>query len=320
MNPMEEDEILEDIFEFNNEKNIIKKAKRHSYIRITLISGLVSIIGITFLIILKLQITPFLLNKEILAKDAYYQVYGANSYLSPWNTDIALIGSTATSTQYKLLNGHPVFKKLITLDTTPHETYIESAPNKTFTYYGQNVMNFYHPKIDYENVAHDDLLRNKTLDNKLFEVGISFDKDYTISEINAMIPKGLTIQWYWLDTFSNEEISNMQSSVQTDTKISGYVFKEDEVIGIKTFSNTGEKFSNPTKEFVNSIQYLIENNRAYKTEMQVILDSITTNKELDKSKINIIGAVVVGNATTLSKLAKEPFVRASSFGANIDSY
>ncbi|NOG29059.1 anti sigma factor C-terminal domain-containing protein [Lysinibacillus fusiformis] len=313
---MREDEILKDIFEFsNNEKNIIKKAKRKSYLRMTMISGLVTVIAVTLLIIFKLQITPYLLNKEILAKDAYYQVYGANTYLSPWNTDIKLIGSTATSTQYKLLNGRPVFKKIITLESTPHETYIQPHPNKTYTYYGQNVMNFYHPKIDYENVAEDGLILNNKLDNKIIEMGISFDQVYTMSEVNKMLPQGVSLQWYWLDTFSNVEISSMQKSVQPYTEIPAHVFLEDEIVGIRAFSNTGEKYDNPLKEFKESIQFTMENNSEYKKEMKTILDSIT-----DNNNINIIGAVVVGDAATLSKLSKAPFIRASSLGASIDSY
>ncbi|KEK10909.1 hypothetical protein EP18_14780 [Lysinibacillus sphaericus] len=317
---MNDDEILDDLFEFNNESKIVKKAKRSSYIRMISISGFVTAAVVILVIILKLQITPYLINKEILAKEAFYKVHGANTYLSPWNTKIKLIGSTATSTQYKLLNGRPIFKNEITLDSTSIETYVQPNPNKTFNYFGQNIINFYHPKIAYDQVAHDILSLNSSNENQLVEMGISFDQAYSMNAVKKMLPEDLTIQWYWLDTFSTDEISNMQKSDQPYSKIPPYVFKEDEVVGIKAFSNTGEKYDDSLEEFVESIKFAMKNNSDLKNEMQDILDLITSNGEIQTDKVQIIGAVVVGDVEKLTKISTSSFIRATSRGASTDAY
>ncbi|MCM3324777.1 anti sigma factor C-terminal domain-containing protein [Cytobacillus kochii] len=318
---MKDYENLDDLFDFSkSEKNIIQNAKRKSYMRMTGVSVLVSVLIVVLLILLKLQITPFLLNKELAAKEAYYEVYGANTYLSPWDEQVKVIGSTAVATQYKLLNGRPVFKREIALDSTPYETYIQPNPNKAYTYYGQNVMNFYHPQIAYDSVADDGSSLSNMPDSKLIEMGISFDKAYTVDEVLKMLPEGATLHWYWLDTFSKRDVLNMQKSIQPHAETPAHIFTEDEVVGISTFSNTGEKYENPLKEFMESVTFGMRNHGEYKDEMAGIFESITSNGKMAQDKIRIIGVVVVGDSKAISKLSKAPFTRSSSLGAITDSY
>ena len=91
-----------------NETDLIKSARRKSYLRIAGISFLISILVFILLILLKIQLTPYLIHNKIVAKELYYEIYGANSYVGVWAEDYRLIGSSATAPKYKLLNGRPV--------------------------------------------------------------------------------------------------------------------------------------------------------------------------------------------------------------------
>lgn len=313
---MKKNKDLDDLFDFNNsEQKIIKKAKRKSYMRMSSISIFISIVVMVLAILFKLQVTPYILSKEMIEKDTYYAVFGANTYLSPWEEQIKVIGSNATATQYKLLNGQPIFRRVISLDSSIHETYVQPNKNKSYTYYGQNVMHFYHPKVKYESLPKDLIKLNDKDINESIEMAISFDQAYTIEEVQKMLPKETTLNWYWLDIFNENEISSMQKSNQPYAETSAHIFTEDQVVGISTFSKTGEKYENPVKEFMEDVSYGMKNSKENKDDFTNIFNTLTVNGKLKQENIRIIGAVVVGDAHTLAKVVKEPYTRALSIGA-----
>ena len=306
---------MDELFSFEeNKNNLITKAKRKSTMRMAFVSGLVSVLVLTLVVLIKLQVTPWLLDKETIAQENYYDVYGANIYIGPWEESIKLIGSQATATQYKLLNGRPVYRGEVLSDTHHNETHFHPNDYETYNYLGEKVMNFIHPGIESNELPKELNDLDVIQDHQIVEMGISFDRAYSLSEAKEMLPEGLQLQWAWIDTWSAEEVDAMQ---ETDRPTS--VFTEDEMIGFSMVDKVGLALNNPLENFMEAVNYGRNHKGPYQEDMKAIHDRLTKHGEVKESSVKVIGAVVVGNKEALQKIQKELYVRASSIGAVIDS-
>ena len=304
---------LDDLFSFeNNEKDIIAKAKRKSTIRMTLISGLVSMLVLALIVLIKLQVTPWLLDKQIIAQDFYYDIHGANLFVGPWDESIQLIGSTATAPQYKLLNGRPVYQGTLTNDSDTIEIHLSPKTYETYSYLGNKVMNFIHPSSAPLRVPKELQQLDNFSDHQLIEMGLSFDQFYTLKEVHEMLPKDLSLNWAWVDAYSDEAIASIQTS-------ESQAFTENEVVGFSLVDETGVQLEKPVDTFMDSMQHGKEHAGFHKKEITRLYDLLTTQQANEKN-IRIIGAVVVGNRKALQKIQKESSIRASISGVVIDSF
>ena len=84
---------------------------------------------------------------------------------------------------------------------------IRSYYDRTFnSSNGQREMMFYIPEINYNEKILNDLPSLSEMDpGKLVEMGISFDKSYSLEEVKSMLPEGLKQVWYWVDTYNNKD-------------------------------------------------------------------------------------------------------------------
>lgn len=304
---------LDELFSFeNNEKDIITKAKRKSTIRMTLISGLVSLLVLALIVLIKLQITPWLLDKQIIAQDFYYEVHGANLFVGPWDESIQLIGSSATAPQYKLLNGRPVYQETLSNDSHTIEIHLSPKPYETYTYLGNKVMNFIHPSSAPVKVPKELQQLDNFGDHQLIEMGLSFDQAYTLGEVQDMLPKDLSLNWAWVDAYSDQEIESIGAS-------ESQAFTENEVVGFSLVDETGVKLEKPIESFMDSMQHGKEHAGFHKKEITRLYDLLTTQQANEKN-IRIIGAVVVGTKEELQQIQNESSIRTSSVGAVIDSF
>lgn len=316
MNLLKDNHELDDFFDFeNNEKNLITKAKQKSTIRMVWISGLVSLLVLILIVLVKLQITPWLLNKELAAQETYYDVHGANLFVGPWEESIQIIGSKATASQYKLLDGRPVYRGEISNDSEKFEVHLSPNEYETYNYLGGKLMNFIHPEVNLKQVP-DELKGIDTLrDNQIIEMGLSFDRAYTLDEVKAILPNNLTLQWAWIDIYSAEEIDSVQTSESPAN-----VYMENEVIGFSMVDEAGAVLEDPVKEFMESLTYGKDHMGPYKKEMKTIYETLSKQGEVDETTIQVIGAVVVGTKEELQQIQNKPSIRASSLGAVIDSF
>ncbi|EGQ22726.1 hypothetical protein HMPREF9372_2766 [Sporosarcina newyorkensis 2681] len=313
---MKDNHELDDLFSFEkNEKNLIAKAKQKSTIRMVFISGLVSLLVLTLIILVKLQVTPWLLNKELIAQETYYEVHGANSFIGPWEESIQIIGSKATAPQYKLLDGRPVYLGEISNNSDKIEVHLTPNEYETYSYLGGKVMNFIHPEVKLNHVPNE--LKNIDMfqDHQLIEMGLSFDKAYSLDEVKAMLPKDIALQWAWVDVYSVEEVNSLQTSEPPAN-----IFTENEVFGFSLVDKTGIRLKDPVKEFMDSVVYGKNHMGPYKRDMATFYETLTEQGEVDETNIKVIGSVVVGKKVALKQLQNESGVRASSIGAVVDSF
>ena len=319
---MKEDHEIDRFFDpaFNGE-DLIKSAKRKSYFRITGVSLLVSICVFALLVLLKIQLTPYLMNQKMTAKELYYEIYGANIYTGAWTERYKLVGSSAVAPKYKLLNGKPVNLGEVSFDTTDREITIGNSEFAQFSYEGNRIMNFFHPSLQYPKYADDLNELNKVNEGKWIEMALSFDKAYTYDEVVSMLPADVTLQWNWVNVYSAEELEAMQGSKGADPENPTVILREYEVAGFPSVSKAGEEIKDPVDSFITTLDLASRKGGSYKEDFEYMHRALKEgHNSLTEENVEIIGAVVVGDKQQLQSLIDKKYIKASSFGAIVDQY
>lgn len=196
----------------------------------------------------------------------------------------------------------------------------------------RRVMKFYVPYIEYGNYLNDLYELKNVADDKLIEMSISFDKDYSVEEAQRLIDEDIRLGWLWVDTFSSEKIEKMRSH-EVDVYTNGstdnndkylsknIVLNEDGVYGIKILDREGKKIQEPEKKFIDSIS----NGRVYDKEYANIYNEIFTNlskngETIKEADIRIIGMVVSGKVSDMKQLIGQKYIKGATFGAIDDKY
>ena len=306
---MKEDHEIDSFFDSTfNDTDLIKSAKRKSYFRITGVSLLVSICVVILLILLKIQLTPYFMNQKMIEKELFYEIYGANTYTGAWTEQYKLVNSSAVAPKYKLLNGKPVHLGDISFDSSPIEVTVGNSEFEQFSYQGHRVMNFFHPSFEYPKYSNDLSKLDNVNDGKLIELALSFDQSYSYEEVVSMLPKDVTLQWNWVNTFSSEEVEGLKTT-------GSEIFQEHNVAGFPSISKAGELMANPVNSFMETLDLARSKGGSYKEEFEHIYNVLK-----DDQDIKIIGVVVVGDKQQLKSLINQNYIKASSFGAIIDEY
>jgi hypothetical protein len=184
---------------------------------------------------------------------------------------------------------------------------------------GQREMMFYIPGVNYNGKILNDLPLLSEMDpDKRVEMGISFDKEYSLDEAKQLIPRGLTQTWYWVDTYDNRAFYDPKSD--GDGKLS-YATPEPEN-WIKGFGvNASDPVEVGGKQFLDALQQGIHIKGLYHYEFNRIYDYLKKEKkEPQESDIRILGVVVTGTAKQLKSLSGQPYVRGATLGVVVDKY
>jgi hypothetical protein len=188
----------------------------------------------------------------------------------------------------------------------------------------QRMLNFYHPEVEYNLIANELGELESFSDVTIAEVALSFDQSYTPEEVRDSLPEGLTLKWYWTDTYSTADIERMnvhqdQAGEGNSTRSNTSPELATEVYGF------GEIIENPSmseQRFINNIEVglSIEDGK-YFGEFERIHNNLKgESTSLTEDKIKIIGAVVTGAATDLPLLENLEMIRASVIGVTVNQY
>lgn len=229
---------------------------------------------------------------------------------------------------------------------TPESLHDQLKDVEFFNSLGQRKMIFFYPFSDYRDLYRNDLQKLDEVGNKkIAEIALSFDKYYSIEEVNRLIPKGANITWYWVDTLSDEQKNNVLKRDESDTKNirEGYdgtrkdglfrrVVSEDSAIGIKAIDLNGYKIDKPVDKFVESLYRnnyskgdlnsinSVQVNYLKKSLNIVQEDASNGTLKYDSKIIKTGGIVVTGSVEQLKKLKNNPHIKASTFGVISDKY
>lgn len=187
---------------------------------------------------------------------------------------------------------------------------------------GQELMMFYYPYVDYGDRYKNDLNLLEDIGNdKYMEIALSFDKEYSISEVNNIIPENINLTWYWIDTVENGHKNTQKQYTDKQKMEDGEIIEveqypdicyEDYAYGIKTINEYGEKIGNPVENFIKALE---EGERTH------IYDIIAgEDGKLTKDDIRVQGVVVTGDAQNLELLTSLPFIKAATIGVVTDKY
>lgn len=315
-----EEEILFD-FENREEENIISKARSKSYIKIISISIASTALILVVIIASKLQLAPYVVHNKILEIESYNDVVGANTFLGPWDEQNKIFKSGATATRYKLIGNKPVYMGTVDINKVDYEDQLITENNGVYSYYGNKIMEFYHPFVEYNKYSND-LNNIDNIDaNKNIEMGLSFDKQYSLQEIESILPKSISINWLWVDTIKGDQLESIKKLDNGTTKIDAQVLMQDQVVGFSNIEEDGAFKDNPIDDFIEDLEFGIKKGGKYKKDIEQIYNSIAENNEsIDKNSIKIIGAVVVGDKESLSQLKSIDIIKSSSMGVTNNKY
>ncbi len=153
---------------------------------------------------------------------------------------------------------------------------------------------------DKENIINDFQYLNEIDDDKIVEMAVSFNKEYSYEEVNKMLDSNL-ITFYWVD-------NNSEYEKQHAVELKNPAFN---VIGIKSTDGSGE--------FRVDVDSRMEN---FKTALKQLKEIGDTQyiENIDEKNIKIAGAVVVGSPKELKGIQNNPIIKHAILGTVVDKY
>lgn len=317
---------MDELFDFENvdTKQMLKEAKGKSYARIILISLSMAVYIFGLIYLQKLQITPFLLDNKISEIDSYYSVFGANTHLGMWDEEYRFIGSNATAPKYKIIDGKPVSLGEVKVpgkvnfnEFSLNSNWPTTDTKDVFTYDGVRKLQFYHPSVTYEAYKNDMSLVADIPGHKKVEMGISFDKPYTLKEVQNMLPKNVKFQWAWVDTYDETALQGLKSSDGTPA----IVISEENAAGFHFYNQVGEVIEKPEEQFVENLELALRNKGDYYNDLKAVYEFLKQgNEKINTDNIMIVGAVITGSPKDIISIQNKDYVKAAVLGAVVDKY
>ncbi len=324
-----EKENIEDIFSNKKIKKTIIIAKIKSIFKI-------AVVFFVCLVITRFGNYYYLeyLDDKIVRQNTYYiNISSPNIEFTGTSSQIGFFSGQAITGYNKYVNGVRVSlggvkynygflnknngKFEYTVDILPRlpENHKDIEEKTVYNGLGHRLMKFYHPKASFKKYNSDLNLLDELEDSKNIEMALSFDRDYSISEVQKLIPENIDLGWYWVDTFNKEDIIKM-NAVNNPNRI--LLETSDEMVGFKGSNSSNIRYEEPERGFISNLQYLDKEYRdKYKNIFEILEDS---NGNIDAEKIRIIGVVVTGNKESLSTLRDKQWIKSSSFGVIVDKF
>lgn len=334
-----DDEKLEELFEMKENftfKDTVRRAKTLSIIRTITISLMTFIIAAFAVLISNVAI----LNKMENQKKAYlrdwFNVAMPNAYMGNIKFDDKLMIGEIDYVQYRFLGVKPIidgsYKEEYTYvslinggDDNMGKYLLESSGQSAkdiqeiikYNNVGKTIMKFYYPSVKYENYVNDLVKLDNIGKDKVIELSLSFDKFYNLEQVKAMLPKNVTLNWYWVDTFNENDIVKMSGD---KTNASSAILDEYNVYGIKALDRQGKVIENPEDIFINTVISGKENKK-YRNIYQSLFNTLSNGKDkINKEDLKIIGVVVSGDVETLKALKEKNYIKGATLGAVADKY
>ncbi|KOS63722.1 sigma factor regulator N-terminal domain-containing protein [Lysinibacillus agricola] len=151
---------------------------------------------------------------------------------------------------------------------------------------------FYHPSIKkYHDGVQNELGEISQMENHVAEVAVSFNKPYTLKEIQGKIPSNLNIVWLY-----------MASPIMDESKGPAGV----EVYGFDPSDSPRETYEG----FIDSLKAYDANENN-----ETIQEFLNSNKNKQFDEVEILGVMLTGKTTNFKALENQDFIRGASVGA-----
>lgn len=303
------DEEVNNIFDDISLDRTIKKAKRNTLLRSIIVSAIMFIL----ISVCVVKANSFWINKigdetaaKLIKEDAIMKA--PNTIVRTETVDTGFLKGTVKREVFKVVEdkiipwetqeAHFGLKGFETMTSSSYSTIINDT-NKINIPSGEKSMGFYVPQFTYKSYS-DDLSKLKEYPNdKYIELGISFDKNYTMNEVKNMLPDEVNPTWYWVNDYSNE--ADERDYPEGDKFMYG-IYEPSSEVG-KSMSSSK---INSEADFLNRLK------KINKDDYDLL--------KLQQKDGMIIGVVVTGTKEALLKLENQSYVKATSIGAVVDKY
>lgn len=321
-------------------KSLLKKAKRKHLLRNWIISMCASIVVIIGIYISSIYFSQKTFIKMEIQRNVLHSVKGPNILFNGHTKlSMGLTGGTIIYSSYKNIAGQPV--KWIDeiyeyssiwgysqLNFNGNTILDEESGNKkdefeTLPDYNsqtmQREMQFYLPFVTYRNYVND--LKNiGELQNKVGEIAISFDKAYTVEQIEKMLPKDVQPVWYWVDTYNENSpdtyvgLKNPKTGAVLNAEMSTHVY------GFQGSYTKKEEYSKEnlkrnSKDFMDAMKKLNANDQLNNDDIKNHYKNI---KDISPKDLPIYGVVITGTTKSLQQLHDAPYMKAAVRGVIVD--
>ncbi|MBM6616285.1 anti sigma factor C-terminal domain-containing protein [Bacillus suaedaesalsae] len=307
--------------------NLVKKAKRKSILKNVIVSFIVTSLVLFGLYALGSFVMQAKINQKAQIDDAWNSLHGANIESQGTSYNYTPVSAIGTTTFVKKVAGVPVpwgkrermftiigTSRLLTTDGASGSGYIEDERIPIY-FQGEREVEFYHPKVYYKNVFDDRQLLNEMNESTLVEFAFSFDRGYTLDEVQQVFKEHLA--WYWVDTFSDEEIKD-----HSDQNKNKELARTDHTtIGSSAYGFLHYPEADTASNFISTLNWLKSDDGDYQQGAEELYRNIAKGKsELKKEDLKIIGVVVTGSPSELKKYNNQLMIKGATIGATTDKY
>lgn len=335
-----ENEKTEVLFDIDKMEQSIKKAKRRTNWKIAFITVIV-----VFLVI----IVGFLANFKFVQRAerpiensffSFQEIISPNEFIGKHEHYYGFFGGENYFTTYKIIEGKVVYtgtnrygyglfrdEKLSNGKDVPR-IMSESKSEKDIQYrhyneLGHREMVFFYPFAQYKTYRNDLTLLDEIGEDKVMEIALSFDKAYTLKEVQSLIPKQVTLTWLWVDDIKDEANHFITAREENNEVIEkeNLVRSEYTAYGVSLIDQDGQPMVKPIEHFIEVIQDGKQIKARWQTEFKRLYETIGgEDGKLTKEDLQFFGAVVTGDAKRLAELKNLPFIKAASIGVVADKY
>lgn len=311
-------EYSEDILGEKKKKKPVKKGKRKSLIKIVFVSIIVFII----LYIANFAISAYFSQKAFKQWDAYVRLSTPNGYISEAVDSRGILGGMS---HYKISKDMKI--KSIVIEQKQYQFGLNpsvlvsrgsggsigfTGDDWQFSYKenGWREMLFFHPEVDYKKYKNDEELIKNLEGEKIYEVALSFDQPYKLSELPFhQLPE---MTWFWLNTYSNNQLNTFQQEAKEYDWSAAFI-RENEALGfsIRDSYTSATDMAYEYDEFLKLLKTsnFGEHKKAYNAMKDISIDDV-----------ELLGVVVYGTKDEIVKIMNNPIIKASSLGGVIDNY
>ena len=328
----------EELFDVNKMEKSLKKAQRKSILKTIMISvSVILLLGVISVFVNRLVVNKTEQPIQI-SFDAFQTISNANEFISTTEYYPGILGGETYYKTFKFVGGTVVYtgeggygyglfrnERLNRSGfTSPNIFFGRYDGQQDIQYYnelGQRMMVFYYPNGSYKRIATDLTKLDEINEDKLVEVGLSFDKGYSIAEALNLFD---TIQptWLWVQDVTEEESQEQYERSASDGSayMASTIRNEHTVYGFSLLTNNGDLQEEPVQQFIRAIETGKQYKSRWRGEFERLAEVIGGEDGIQEEDIVIYGAIVSGTAEELKALQQAPFVRASSFGVITDRY
>lgn len=297
---------LEDMFDNDKLNKAVKKVKRKNLLTNILIAVIVFFLSSA----LNSYITKIIAGISRNRLEMCTKIQIPNAYIGKSVDVLGFLGGSSHYTVYKEVGWRPVplYSSVSSFGLNSmisSGTGIDNFRHKGWDVYhwenGYRQLIFFHPDIKYKKYKKDFEDFHSIPDDKIIEMGLSFDKKYNIRNFNTLIPN-VNISWLWLDTYTKEQMTRYKKDVNEFYDKSSYI-PEGSVLGIRTEGNIvlDNIFKDNYSGLLNRLRKL-----GYKDVYNYLKER--------KTPPEVIGVVVYGTKNELKTLINNPHIKGATIG------